>query len=355
MAAGIFQVAPGTIRSVRMLTKLSKFLRHTKAAVIPYVAVALALLLIIAGLAIDLGHVYVVKQELQSAADAGALAGARGMFDLQDQTNPTHPIKCDLAVSVAQATVTQNPSDYRNLTLPAEDVKVGMWEYTSGTWQFREAACSKDIAAVQVTTRRTAAVNGPVNLFFSRFLGKDSVELTARATAVLGWLTGLPPGFAFPLAIGEKYVPKNPNQRVPVTFSPDWGDTGGWHCFEEISADANELKRYINGTKPTPAIELNDYISVINGVAESVIQELAKALQNHGGTWLVYLPVIDATKMTQTREVLGFCAFEIQKVDKATKAVSGDALGIYMAPAQNQSPTPGANTKLRSNHPVLVQ
>lgn len=43
-------------------------------------AAGLLLLLGIAGLALDLGHLFVVKSELQRAADAGAMAGARALF-----------------------------------------------------------------------------------------------------------------------------------------------------------------------------------------------------------------------------------------------------------------------------------
>jgi hypothetical protein len=251
-----------------------------------------------------------------------------------------------------------NESDKQSLSILNEDVKIGYWEYVGGAWQFREetSSCPDEINAVQVTTRRTEAVNGPVSLFFAKFLGLDTVDVTAKATAMRGWATSLPQGFAFPLAIGKDYVPQNYGDRIPVTFSPDWGDSGGWHCFEETSADANQLKNYVNGSLPTPPIELNDWINCLNGVAQSVIFEAENELKNHAGSpWIVYLPVIDATKMNQTREVLGFCAFEIQSVDKSTKAVSGDALGIYLAPGDVQSPTPTANNNLRDIHAKLVQ
>jgi Flp pilus assembly protein TadG len=341
------------------MRRIVKFLRNTRAAVIPYVAIALTLLLITAGLVIDLGHLYAVRQELKNAADAGALAGARSLFVL---TNPDDPqpalVHCDLAHAAAVATVKLNQSDGQSLNIPSEDVKVGMWEYTGGTWQFRVAACSNDINAVQVTTRRTAAVNGPVNLIFAKFLGKDSTELTAQTTAMLGWLTGLPPGYGFPLALGKDYVPKNVGQEIPVTFSPDWGDAGGWHCFKSESADANELKGYVNDTIQPVGINTGENINCLNGVADAVIQAMIQQLKSHqqsGEAWIVYLPVIDATKINQWREVLGFCAFRVENVDKATKAVTGKALGMYLAPDSGTSPTnPSADNSLRSRYPKLV-
>ena len=58
------------------------FGKHDGSAVI-FVAVTLLLLLAFAALAIDMGHMYVVRTELQNAADAGALAGAQVLYHQQ--------------------------------------------------------------------------------------------------------------------------------------------------------------------------------------------------------------------------------------------------------------------------------
>ncbi|MDI6812587.1 MAG: TadG family pilus assembly protein [Deltaproteobacteria bacterium] len=338
-----------------MLIKIVRFLRGNRGASVPFVAIVLTLLLILAGVVIDLGHLYVVRQELKNAADAGALAGALALFNIDVSPH----VLCAEARAAALATVQLNESDHQNLNILSEDVKIGFWEYVGGVWQFREesASCPDEINAVQVTTRRTNEVNGPVSLFFAKFLGMDTVELTAKATAMRGWATSLPEGFAFPLAIGLTYVPKTYGQIIPVTFSPDWGDTGGWHCFDS-EANANDLVNYINESKPTPSIDLNDWIYVLNGVATSVVmatENMLKQYSSAGKEFKVYLPVIDATKMTQTREVLGFCAFIIKSVDKSTKAVSGDALGFSLVPGETTSPIPPENNNLRDIHAKLVQ
>jgi|UniRef100_A0A7C3SHG1 Flp pilus assembly protein TadG len=343
------------------MVRIVKFLRGSKAAAAPYVAVLLVLLLIITGVVIDLGHIYVVKQELQSAAEAGALAGARALFSLENPDDPQPAyVRCDLAHAAALSAVQLNKTDGLILNIPAEDVQVGMWEYVNGKWQFRpQATCTNDINAVQVITRRTAAVNGPVNLIFASFLGKEWVELTAKATAMLGWLTALPDGLGFPLALGKSYVPQSPGQEIPVTFSPDWSDAGGWHCFKSTSADANELRSYINKSLNSIGIQIGDSINCLNGVAQSVINETDKMLKTYnskGEDWIVYLPVIDASKYNQWREVLGFCAFRIENVDKNTHAVSGKALGMYTAPDMGSSPTnPSPDNSLRSKNPRLVE
>ena len=57
--------------------------RHrSQGAVAIVVALCLFIFLAVLGLVIDLGHLYVVKTELQNAADACALGAARELNDL---------------------------------------------------------------------------------------------------------------------------------------------------------------------------------------------------------------------------------------------------------------------------------
>jgi len=56
---------------------ISSKLRDQQGVTVILVAVLLSVLLGFTALAIDLSHLYVVRNELQNSADAGALAGAR--------------------------------------------------------------------------------------------------------------------------------------------------------------------------------------------------------------------------------------------------------------------------------------
>ena len=55
-------------------------IKDQKGAVVAIVAVCLVIFVGFTALAVDIGHLYVVRNELQNAADAGALAGARRLF-----------------------------------------------------------------------------------------------------------------------------------------------------------------------------------------------------------------------------------------------------------------------------------
>ena len=63
------------------IRKMISRARDEGGAVAIIVAVTLPVFLAFAALAIDLSHLYVVRNELQNAADAGALAGARFLYN----------------------------------------------------------------------------------------------------------------------------------------------------------------------------------------------------------------------------------------------------------------------------------
>ncbi|MBP1777983.1 MAG: hypothetical protein H6Q86_3994, partial [candidate division NC10 bacterium] len=64
-----------------IISTLFRRLTHHRGAAIIFVAFALFLLIAMAGLAIDVGYIYGVRNELQNAADAAALAGAQVLYD----------------------------------------------------------------------------------------------------------------------------------------------------------------------------------------------------------------------------------------------------------------------------------
>ena len=64
-----------------MKRQLRQLVDNKRGAVAIYVAILLPVLIGFAALAVDVDHVYGVRNELQNAADAGALAGASDLFD----------------------------------------------------------------------------------------------------------------------------------------------------------------------------------------------------------------------------------------------------------------------------------
>ncbi len=154
-----------------------------------------------AGMAIDLGSILSSRTQLQSAVDAAALAGARGLI----QNNQT-------AISCAVATFGANRLQNRSLQLSAEEVSFP--------------------AANQVAV----SVTRPVNLFFLPLVGLRRVNISAEATAVCGTVRstyGLKP-WAVPdehWQVGDRVVLKTGSHG-------HGGGTGSWHypvCFPPLN------------------------------------------------------------------------------------------------------------------------
>ena len=70
--------------------KRFRFTPDERGAVLPLTAMMIAVAVWCMALAIDLGHLYLVKCELQRGADAGAMAAALGLFAVPPGAqNPT--------------------------------------------------------------------------------------------------------------------------------------------------------------------------------------------------------------------------------------------------------------------------
>ena len=98
------------------------------------VAVTMAILLVallsFAALAVDLSSLFLVRNELQNAADGGALAGARDLYQNSGEAINTG---CNaLAVTAATANIAQNLAVEVNADTSANtgDVQRGHWRWS---------------------------------------------------------------------------------------------------------------------------------------------------------------------------------------------------------------------------------
>jgi Flp pilus assembly protein TadG len=132
-------------------------------------------LLAFASLAVDIGHVFVVRSELRLAADAAARFGVTGL-------------KSGVATAQAYAVdaADDNKSDGEPVTLdPANDIEFGLWNKQTRTYTALSGAARSGANALRVTARRTAANGSPVSLLFARVLGKTSHDVEASAVAYI--------------------------------------------------------------------------------------------------------------------------------------------------------------------------
>ncbi|MFZ0052096.1 MAG: pilus assembly protein TadG-related protein [Desulfobaccales bacterium] len=147
----------------------------------------------------DLGHLMLVRSQLQNAADAGALAGARALF----LNNSTGTPAWATGQAAAVGTVEANKADTLWLVEPSGNVQTGYWDTT---WNPTTAPATllstgitpgaTDAPAVKVTVQKNATSNGPVSMTFGQIFGITTVNVAAHATAIVSPTPGGPFSYA---------------------------------------------------------------------------------------------------------------------------------------------------------------
>jgi Flp pilus assembly protein TadG len=138
-------------------------------------AFCMALVLVFLAFSVDWGYLTVTESDLQNAADAGALSGARALPDGRSA-----------AIAAAQDWAARNFAAGESVgTSVSEDIEIGLWETGTATFTILPDDASESPNAVRVTCRRTAARGNAVNLFFAPLIGTDSADVEASAIAIV--------------------------------------------------------------------------------------------------------------------------------------------------------------------------
>jgi len=158
--------------------------KNERGSVLAYTVLSVLFLFLAVGLGADLSHLYLVKTELQNAADAAALAGASALLIPEGDRVPE-------AVDRAVNTLLKNKYNFNNLGFDGVMTKEAMSNPDTGIVQFavnldgpymsaRAATGNKLIRFVKVDTPSVG-----VNIFFSIPVLGFARDMTATATAGL--------------------------------------------------------------------------------------------------------------------------------------------------------------------------
>ena len=338
----------------------SKFVRGSEGAVTVITALGLVVAMGCLAVAIDLGHLYVVRCELQAAADAGALAGAIGFMGSRSEGKQPMPINpdCGRGFIASKNVVAANKADGASISMPDADVIFGSWDETTGA--FTPVSCSdpKMVTAVKVVTRKDNTANGPVPLSFTSFMGMKTKALTAESVGVAAYAGYAPSGVGtFPIAVDRDKVPPN-NTPFRVHLNPTPYDDGCWHSYKESSSSASDTRAYIDGTLASPEIRVGEQINVKEGVTDSALMEVAKQLAYYtrqGKKYDVLVPVIPANSShSGWQPVEGFASLRITEVRAlgSDKYVGGYVLNNRVAPGVLPG---GPDCGTRAGVPKIVQ
>lgn len=177
-----------------MKKKILAYARNRKGVSLIVMAGVLVALLILASLAIDIAYMYYVKNQLQVAADAAALAGAALLHT--NSSDPDYTIQVaarakaiefaakNTAAGISVALITDNSNTLGN----NNDITVGRWDGT----QYRNAneIGGTPINAIEVNPKRHSGLTGsrgPVRLFLGhifKLIGSDWTFMEASGYAI---------------------------------------------------------------------------------------------------------------------------------------------------------------------------
>lgn len=251
------------------------------------VAVLVALLSVfifgIAAFGIDLTRALVVRNEVQNAADAAALAGAGVLFPL-DAGRPNWAA----AQALAATQITANKSE--GISLSTVSTSVGFWNIAtrSSTWDTSVTPGANDVPALKVVVQRDTGVNGgPMLMSFGRLLGFNVMPAGATAVAVITWPASAGKGSLAPYAMGEcaflnywdsttgqprgdangpyEIVLGNKNSCNPATSCT----CGTWTSLDQNTNGTDDI-RTLMVTKNTAPLAVGDNIWIKPGVASTL-------------------------------------------------------------------------------------
>lgn len=197
-------------------------------AIAPLTAVLCIFLVAMVAFAVDLAWMVLTESELQSAADAAALAGAQELLDpyvqyqLPGQSDNAKKTILTNALTKARTTA-KNYASYNGaggkntLALRDEDIEFGFTN-ENGTYSTTYTGFPNSI---KLLIRRDTTSNGSLPLFFGPALGTKSANLQATASATLyaGAVDGLS---------------GNGIAMLPMTF-----DVDHWDNFLKTGKDAD--------------------------------------------------------------------------------------------------------------------
>jgi Flp pilus assembly protein TadG len=302
-------------------------------------AIVLVILVMFVALAIDIGHLCLVRNELQNGADAGALAGARFLYN-EDGTLVNVGAN-QIAYDAAMAN--------RSEKLPVEvnwaggnggDVQRGHWSFATRTFTPNASTAPVDlwnvsteeldlnpdfINAVRVVTRRQAT---PAASFVARILGRESFILASDAVAYIGFAGTLRRGDTDqPIAICQEALLQDGKYACSIGRMINSGqnvathETGGWTSFSQDSpctggTNAQEVRGLVCSEGNAEAIILGKPIATSGGEIQSAFARLIQCWEERTGKttpWTLTFPVVTCpgNNITTCETVVGAVTISI--------------------------------------------
>jgi hypothetical protein len=282
---------------------------------------SIVLLLGFAALALDIGHLLVVRNELQNAADAAALSGASYLYPQTPPSSPAPP-EWDMATTQATSAIGLNKSD--GVMLANGTVQTGYWDIASPPseplYTLKDTGITPgatDCPAVQVTVTKNT------QNFFAPLIGIRTSSVGVKATAVMASPGTAHSGSLLPVAITREVAEQkssftcpSPLFRIGSSYHYPSVEAGQWTSFFLDRNDVPTIRDLIDNGNPDP-VSIGDYIWIEPGTKTTLYSSIPIGAD-------VLLPVVENIVTHAEVPVIGFICFHItDSVGKNKKYIEG--------------------------------
>ena len=191
--------------------------QHQRGGILLISAAVLTMVIGFAALALDLGKLYLVRQELQNAADAAAMASVPCLYQRTECANMTSTYP-DWTSAANRASNFVKSNKVQTRAVSDATVTTGYWNMNGDPASLQAKTITPgtyDYPAVQVTVQQAPGLNGgPVLLGLASIFGITQANVSATATAVISHPGILNP---FPLVLAKCLYDTywNPDTKSP--------------------------------------------------------------------------------------------------------------------------------------------
>ena len=303
-------------------------------AVAVVVAITFIVLCGFVSLALDLGHIVMVKGELQRTADAAALAGAMGFLPYTNPGPLTQTPNWLQGQSKAHEIIhnAANEADAKQFSITEGTVSYGYWSLTppAGYAQLPLPIVPPPTAnlpepAVNVTLSRN------LTLYLAPLVGVSSPQtVSVTATAILPEAyktTGVPP-----VAVSWDTVYNSVGGTVQIdvvdqTIKPQSNKgIAGW-CNQD-------------GGNGVPSERINTPLTSSTGQVYTVPGTKATLMDYISAGETIVVPVVQQVEKQNWENIIGFAAFKVETL--SANSMTGNFVDQYYDP--NVTPTAGSGT-----------
>jgi hypothetical protein len=326
-----------------MLTTASPHLKritNQTGATAILVGLLMVIFIMLAALAVDIGHLYLVRNELQNASDAGSLAGARVLYN-EDGTAVN-----ETANATANEAAVANMSEKTSVDVHwngdnSGDIERGHWCFGTSTftpndslvpvdlWNVSDEELDANVNFINAVRVRARRQDTPAASFFGRIFGYNSFILSAASVAYIGFAGTLTPfEVDQPIAICKDSILEdgiytcNIGRMINSGQNEATNETGGWTSFYQGDdacqggTNSQEVRSLVCGDgNPEPLI-LGKNMATNGGEIASAFKKFRQCWITHTGKtvpWTLTLPVVEcpSNNMGTCEKVVGAVTVEV--------------------------------------------